>query len=137
MGKMLFRVASLALLGLTAHATGIQAVGQEIATYKVGVTQRKFVPKGPYNWRGARTQALLSTIWYPAEGSAQEAAQWIGSPSAPFASAGKAAPEAKPAVLPRRFPVIVLSHGTGGSAAMMAWLGTALAAQGYIAVGKH
>jgi predicted dienelactone hydrolase len=31
------------------------------------------------------------------------------------------------------FPLIVLSHGTGGSAQMIAWLGRALASKGYIA----
>src|SRR4051812_7666281 len=33
---------------------------------KVGVTQRAFVPARPYVWRGAKTHALPTTIWYPA-----------------------------------------------------------------------
>jgi predicted dienelactone hydrolase len=39
----------------------------------------------------------------------------------------------------RTYPLIVMSHGTGGSAVMMMWLGTYLAANGYIvaAVNHH
>jgi predicted dienelactone hydrolase len=33
---------------------------------------------------------------------------------------------------PPHFPCLLLSHGTGGSALQLGWLGTALAAQGYI-----
>jgi dienelactone hydrolase len=47
---------------------------------------------------------------------------------------GSAAQDADLAYVPNRFPLIVLSHGTGGSALQMAWLGTILARRGYIAV---
>lgn len=101
--------------------------------YKVGVTTRRFSPGEPYNWRGAQTHALVTTIWYPADAASLEQSQWIGNPGSPFASAGKAAPDAKLVPLPARFPLVLLSHGTGASALMMAWLGTDLAAHGYIA----
>jgi predicted dienelactone hydrolase len=89
------------------------------------------VPAEPYCWRGAKTHALVTTVWYPADAKAAEQAQWIGPPDAPLLAAGKAAPGAKPAQ--GKFPLIVLSHGTGGSALVMGWLGTVLAAHGYIA----
>ncbi|HKD79020.1 MAG TPA: peptidase [Candidatus Angelobacter sp.] len=133
MRKMPLTVASAAFFLLIVGATDIQSLGQQTARYKVGMTQRKFVPREPYNWRGAKTHALVTMIWYPAEAPAQEQPQWIGSPASPFASAGKAASDAKLAASPAKFPLIVLSHGTGASAPMMAWLGTALAAHGYIA----
>ena len=101
--------------------------------YKVGVASRSFVPKGPYNWRGAKTHALITTIWYPADAASVEQPQWIGSPDSPFASAGKAARDAKLAAAPAKFPLILLSHGTGASSLMMAWMGTVLASHGYIA----
>jgi predicted dienelactone hydrolase len=101
--------------------------------YKVGVMQRAYKPPEPYNWRGADTHALVTTIWYPADPASVEQPQWIGPPENAFASLGKSAPDAKLAPSPARFPLIVISHGTGGSAAMMAWLGTVLAAHGYIA----
>jgi predicted dienelactone hydrolase len=74
----------------------------------------------------------VTQIWYPAEQEAVEQPQWIGPPNAPLFSAGKAAPDAKVASGRAKFPLIVLSHGTGGSAPVVAWVGTALAAQGYI-----
>ena len=99
--------------------------------FKVGITQRAFEPEGPYNWRGAATHALITSVWYPADSRSIEKPQWVGPPNAPLFSAGDAAPDAK--LASGTFPLIVLSHGTGGSAGMMSWLGTALAANGYIA----
>src|SRR5262249_17949016 len=71
-------------------------------------------------------------IWYPADQASIEQPQWIGPTNAPLFSAGKSAGDARIAPSPARFPLIVLSHGTGGSAAIMAWLGTELASRGYI-----
>ena len=88
--------------------------------YKIGVARRAFLPPEPYNWRGAENRALVSAIWYPADSNSVEQPQWIGSPEFPFASAGRAEPKASVSAAPHRFPLIVLSHGTGGSAMMMA-----------------
>jgi predicted dienelactone hydrolase len=103
------------------------------AVFKVGITTRDFMPVGPYDWRGAKTHALRAMIWYPAAAEAREEAQWIGPRVLPFYSAGSAAPDAPHAAGPRR-ALILLSHGFGGTASDLAWLGTALAAQGFIAV---
>lgn len=112
----------------------IQAQVQDGVAYKVGLARRAFTPSGPYHWRGAKTHTLITMTWYPADASAEMQPQWIGSANAPFASAGKAAPDAVIASAPQKFPLVLLSHGTGASAPMMAWLGTELAAHGYIAV---
>jgi predicted dienelactone hydrolase len=101
--------------------------------FKVGVTTRDFIPTEPYDWRGAKTHALSAMVWYPAATGAREQAQWIGPPILPFVSAGSAARDVPPAAGPRR-PLILLSHGSGGMASGLAWLGTALAAHGFIAV---
>lgn len=101
--------------------------------FKVGVTTRDFVPREPYDWRGAATHALRVTIWYPAAADADEKPQWIGPRFVPLFSAGNAAPDATPAAGEPR-PLILLSHGNGDMAGSLGWLGTALAAQGFIAV---
>jgi predicted dienelactone hydrolase len=101
--------------------------------YKVGVMNRQFTPPEPYDWRDAKTHALVTDIWYPADPSAVEQLQWIGSPDTPFASAGKSAPNSPIVAAPAKLPLILLSHGFGASSSMMAWLGTALASHGYIA----
>jgi predicted dienelactone hydrolase len=111
---------------------GVSTHGETKATYRVGRMTRSFVPPGSYDWRGAQTHALVTEIWYPASSSATEQQQWIGGPSRPLFDAGKAAPNAELATSSKR-SLIVLSHGTGGSALQLAWLGTVLAAHGYIA----
>jgi predicted dienelactone hydrolase len=106
---------------------------QPPAEFKVGMTSRVFHPKAQRNWRGAQHQELRVTVWYPAAENAVETQQVIGAPDAPLFLAGKAAEHAAMAPALDERPLIVLSHGTGGSAAQMAWLGTALARAGYIA----
>jgi predicted dienelactone hydrolase len=118
-------LAGLSLLGLTTTARAEDPV-------TVGVTTRSFVPAGAYDWRGSANHALATTIWYPADPAAVEHPQWIGSPDAPLASAGNAARDAVLLESPARFPLILVSHGTGGSAASLAWLCTALASHGAI-----
>ena len=105
----------------------------EDATFKVGVTTRNFVPAEPYDWRGASAHILRVTIWYPAAANAREEAQWVGPRIVPLIGAGRGAPDAALADGPRR-PLVVLSHGFGGAASDLAWLGAALAAHGFIAV---
>lgn len=46
--------------------------------------------------------------------------------------AGTAAVDAPLAGMPNRFPLILVSHGNGGSAAQMAWLGTVLAQAAFV-----
>jgi predicted dienelactone hydrolase len=98
----------------------------------VGMVERVFHPKAVRNWRGAEKQELHVVVWYPAPVTAVETQQVIGPPEAPLFAAGMASPNAPmvPAMDP--LPLIVLSHGTGGSAMQMAWLGTALARAGFI-----
>lgn len=120
-------------LTLTLMLLAVVAVARADPVFKVGVTTRNFTPAGTYDWRGAKTHALNAMIWYPAAAGAHEQPQWIGPPASPLLSAGSAAPGAAPASGPRR-PLVLLSHGTGGTASGLAWLGTALAAHGFVAV---
>jgi predicted dienelactone hydrolase len=98
----------------------------------VGFSVRQFTAPEDYNWRGSEERALSVVIWYPAESSAEEKEQAIGDP--PFFYAGRAAKDATMAPSWGTYPLIALSHGTGGSALQMAWLGTYLAARGNIVV---
>lgn len=106
----------------------------------VGVTTRVFHPTNlERNWRGDAEKDLRSVVWYPAVASAVEVKQTVGAKNDPVNAlfeAGMAAPDAALAE-PREkhgWPMVLLSHGTGGSALQMAWLGTALARSGFIAV---
>lgn len=70
------------------------------------------------------------TVWYPAQPGAKEQALTIGPPSAPLFEEGASAVDAP--VAPGRWPLLLVSHGNGGSARMMGWFGTALARAGYV-----
>jgi predicted dienelactone hydrolase len=83
---------------------------------------------------GVPSTSIHGVVWYPADSSVAERQQTIGDPSAPLFEAGVAAPNAPLAASPRRFPLVLISHGTGGSAEQMAWLGTTFARAGFIAV---
>ena len=124
---------SVLCLSLTFFLLSAEARKEKFHFGKVGVMHRQFIPPEPYDWRDAKTHALVTDIWYPADPAAVEQSQWVGSPDAPFGKAGKAAPDAPVIAAPAKLPLILLSHGTGGSSAMIAWLGTALASHGYIA----
>jgi predicted dienelactone hydrolase len=81
----------------------------------------------------SRTE-LRVTIWYPAAADTTERDVAIGPPGKPLFDVGRAAPDAALAPDGGRRPVILLSHGYGGSARMMGWFGIAMARDGYIVV---
>jgi predicted dienelactone hydrolase len=81
----------------------------------------------------SRTE-LRVTIWYPAAADTTERDVAIGPPGKPLFDVGRAAPDAALAPDGGRRPVILLSHGYGGSARMMGWFGIAIARDGYIVV---
>lgn len=86
------------------------------------------------NWSDTGARPLDALIWYPAAAGTQEAA-W----EAAIFKAGRSAKGAVMASSPAKLPLIVMSHGTGGAAMGLAWLGETLAANGYIvaAVNHH
>ncbi|WP_426700095.1 alpha/beta hydrolase family protein [Rhodanobacter sp. Col0626] len=78
------------------------------------------------------SDVLRVTVWYPAIAGAVETPLLVGPPAQPLFNAGRAAADARFA--PGRHPVILLSHGFGGSARIMAWFGTALARAGNVVI---
>lgn len=100
---------------------------------KVGETTREFAGDANTNWRGAAKHVLVTEIWYPAPGNVDETAQPLGD----VFEGGKAARDAPIAPAPKSFPLILISHGTGGQARQLAWLADALAAHGFIVAGPN
>jgi predicted dienelactone hydrolase len=98
----------------------------------LGFSYRQFTAPEDYNWRGSEDRTLSGIVWYPAEAGLEEKDQYIGDP--PLFYAGRAAKDAPLAPSWGTYPLVALSHGTGGSALQTAWLGTYLAARGYIVV---
>ena len=77
--------------------------------------------------------AVRVTVWYPAAEGVEEKSLDLGPPGQPMFYVGAAAPDAAFADIRRR-PVILFSHGYGGTARMMGWFTTVLAQQGYIVI---
>jgi predicted dienelactone hydrolase len=83
--------------------------------------------------RDARHRDTLRiTVWYPAAGHVAETPLQIGPSAHPLFDIGRVAVDAPFA--PGRHPVILLSHGFGGSARIMGWFGTALARAGDVVI---
>jgi predicted dienelactone hydrolase len=135
---------SLVLVGLglmtfcaQQHAAPAQAENGGSVPYKVGTATRQVLPGGAYDWRGAPGQSLFEAIWYPAEGGAAAEPQRFGPPGQPTFEAAPATPNAPLAAGATKFPLVMLSHGTGATVQSMAWLATALAARGYVVAGVN
>jgi predicted dienelactone hydrolase len=77
---------------------------------------------------------LRITVWYPATADSAESAVTLGPPAQPLRDVGRDAPNALFAAGDARRPVILLSHGFGGTARIMGWLGIPLARAGYVVI---
>lgn len=86
------------------------------------------------SWTGQGNRPLATTVWYPAAEGAEEVEWKVG-----IFRAGWTAPDAEIADEPGPFPLVVMSHGTGGGSAQLSWLAEALASSGYViaAVNHH
>ncbi len=100
----------------------------------VGLTLAAYVDETRSAWSGTQSRPLSTAVWYPAADGVREAPWQVG-----FFHAGSNAQGAPMAATPAKLPLIVISHGTGGGAATLAWLAETLAANGYIvaAVNHH
>ena len=95
-------------------------------TTPVGRIHRSYVDAERTDWDGRDPRPLETTIWYPAAAGSREVAWKAGvfhfghvAPNAPFADE-----------VPH--PLILLSHGTGGSAAQLSWLAQQLVMAGFV-----
>jgi len=119
------------LLALLTSLVWIQAFGQVVGEAHRMAT----LPSAAVRDADQRPD-LRITVWYPAGEGAIAQPLVIGSPQEPFFDIGAGAPDAPMAADPEglRRPVILLSHGYGGTARIMGWFGTALAAEGYVVI---
>ncbi|MGA7780866.1 MAG: alpha/beta fold hydrolase [Paraburkholderia sp.] len=107
------------------------------APYHVGETVRVVHPAVARDWRGAKTEALVTRIWYPVAAASPEQPREIGAPGAPLFRGHGIAANAPLSDARTKYPLLLLSHGTGGSANSLDWLASALAAHGYIVAGVN
>lgn len=100
----------------------------------VGRTHQLFYDNSRSNWLNNNARPLAATIWYPADATAKEQAWNIS-----IFKAGWSAKDANISEQQEKYPLVILSHGTGGSAMQLSWLAETLASHGYIvaAVNHH
>jgi predicted dienelactone hydrolase len=104
---------------------------------KVGFRQGHLKDQLRPNWDGTGPRPLSWTAWYPTSDAAVEQERFLGPASPPWFTIGKMAAEAPLLATPNRYPVVLLSHGTGGSALGLGWLGRRLAQRGFVAIGVN
>lgn len=98
---------------------------------KVGRLHRAYVDTARTDWADAGPRPLAATIWYQAPDSSAESEWSIG-----VFRFGRYALNAPIADTQKR-PLIILSHGTGGSAAQLSWLAAALVDAGFLVAGVN
>ena len=111
----------------------VATVADENAEVPVGMVTRDYVDGNRQNWTATGPRPLRTAIWYPIDEAKTSETIFGGPPDKEVFSPVTVAPGAGLSGHRQRYPLVVLSHGTGGSAIMMMWLGKHLAAHGYIA----
>ncbi len=83
------------------------------------------------NWHSTGPRPISWSAWYPARDTGQREA-----PTRRFFDMGNVVLNADLAD-PWKLPVVVLSHGTGGTVEGLGWLARALATEGYVVLGAN
>jgi len=101
----------------------------------VGFRQGRFEDTARPNWDGSGPRPLSWAAWYPASDQASERELFASPVTEPWFTIGPAARDAPMDPAHRRYPVVLLSHGTGGTVMHLEWLARDLAKRGFIAIG--
>lgn len=135
----------LLLVVLAWHFTGTSSTPQTRdksstpTSGRVGMVTRDFTDEKRTNWQHTAPRPLRTAIWYPAGEVIKEETIFGGPPDKEIFAPVTVVPDAEVSRELKQYPLVLLSHGTGGSAIQMMWLGYYLAARGYIvaAVNHH
>ncbi len=101
---------------------------------KVGMLEGCFYDQERTDWADSAPRPLRYTCWYPTDTAEEENEILIGPPDQPMFRMGRAIVDAPLSGATTLYPVALISHGTGGAAGGMGWLGCRLAARGYVAL---
>lgn len=122
------------LILLAAGCVPVMAAEPGHKPYPVGLKLAQYEDASRLAWTGNKARPLATVIWYPAQAGTVEK-DW----NVAIFKAGSNAIDAPMLRTGGKLPLILLSHGTGGSAASIAWFAESLAAHGYMvaAVNHH
>ena len=93
----------------------------------VGERRLMFKDASRKNWIDHTSRPILTIIWYPAKQGTVEHQSNVS-----IFKTGWSAKMAEISTEKDKYPLILLSHGTGGSAISISWLGKKLARKDYI-----
>lgn len=130
----------LLVVALVGHFSAGRVAAQEKAPFRVGMVTRSYEDEARKNWQATGPRPLRTAVWYPAAAtSAREETIFGGAPETQVFAPLTFSPSAALSQSSQKYPLVLISHGTGGSAVMMMWLGSYLAERGYIvaAVNHH
>jgi predicted dienelactone hydrolase len=96
------------------------------------VGQARISVAAPVDARGDDSRRLNIVVWYPAAVGSATQPMADGPPGTPFFAEGASSRDAVLAASPRTLPLIVASHGSGGTASGMGWFAAGLASRGYV-----
>jgi len=108
--------------------------GRDAMGQCVGFRTGLLLDEARSNWAGEGPRPLRWAAWYPAERDSATMEITIP-PGRALYSLGLLAPKAPLSAGTDRYPVVLISHGTGGSASGLGWLASSLAEQGYVVLG--
>jgi len=103
--------------------------------YKIGFAQGVTIDPERRAWRSDAPRPLSWAAWYPASPDAAVTQKLIGRRGSELFRMGFVADGAPLSAEQEFWPIVLLSHGTGGSVDGLCWLGSHLAARGFISVG--
>jgi predicted dienelactone hydrolase len=103
--------------------------------FRVGFTKGKIEDRSRSHWAGDGARPLAWSAWYPTEDTAEQRAVFSEEPTQSPFLADEAIDGARLVSREETYPVVLLSHGTGGTAAGLSWLAHRLAKAGFVVIG--
>lgn len=108
---------------------------QATSDFNVGITSVEFRDEQRFSWDGRNKRPILTHIFYPTTDKNLKPIL-LGKPNNELFNAGNAVWNAK-VTNKNKLPLIVMSHGTGGSALQMLWIAEKLVKNGYLVIGVN
>jgi predicted dienelactone hydrolase len=119
------------ITGVVSAQTKTSVNNEKYTPLLTGVTLRNYADNNRSNWLGNGPRPLRSVIWYPAgKGGAAETLN----DSSQFPVSETILRDASISKMKKKYPLILISHGSQGNAAQMNWLAYYMASRGYLAV---
>jgi predicted dienelactone hydrolase len=103
----------------------------------VGFRSGLFLDATRTDWDGANSRPISWAAWYPAPSEVTEAPMRVGGRDEPWFDIGPVARDAPVKATVQGWPVVLLSHGTGGTAVSLGWLARLLAQDGFVVLAAN